>query len=122
MIRRHQFDGLAAEQAIIQLLNPGDEVLVCDDTYGGTGRLFRRLFAKYDLKFHFIDMTDLGNVKALFMELAADGKLETPVKQRLRRLAWGLKLPGVELLHEEPSLFQKLKGIGAMLRIVLFGR
>jgi len=68
------------------------------------------------------DFFDLGNVKALFMELAADGKLETPVKQRLRRLAWGLKLPGVELLHQEASLVRKIQGIVAMLRIVLFGR
>ena len=38
--------GLAAEQAIVQNLNPGDHVLVCWDVYGGTGRLFRTLFAK----------------------------------------------------------------------------
>jgi cystathionine beta-lyase/cystathionine gamma-synthase len=50
--------GLAAEQAIIQLLNPGDQVLVCDDVYGGTGRLFRRLFAKYQIDFQFIDMSN----------------------------------------------------------------
>jgi cystathionine beta-lyase/cystathionine gamma-synthase len=50
--------GLAAEQAIIQLLNPGDRILVCDDVYGGTGRLFRKLFAKYNLDFQFIDMAD----------------------------------------------------------------
>lgn len=49
--------GLAAEQAIIQLLEPGDEVLVCDDVYGGTGRLFRTLYAKYNIKFHFVDMS-----------------------------------------------------------------
>ena len=36
--------GLAAAQAAIQILNPGDRVLVCDDVYGGTGRLFRKLF------------------------------------------------------------------------------
>ncbi len=68
------------------------------------------------------DFFDLGNVKALFMELAADGKLEPPVKQKLRRLAWGLKLPGVDPLHTELSLWQKLKGVLAMIRIVLFGR
>jgi hypothetical protein len=45
------------------------------------------------------DFFDLGNVKSLFMELAADGKLEPPVKQKLRRLAWGLKLPGVDPIH-----------------------
>ena len=55
--------GLAAEQAIIQTLNPGDRILVCDDVYGGTGRLFRRLYAKYNLDFQFIDMSDLELVK-----------------------------------------------------------
>jgi cystathionine beta-lyase/cystathionine gamma-synthase len=55
--------GLAAEQAIIQLLNPGDRILVCDDVYGGTGRLFRRLFAKYNLDFQFIDMSEMHEVK-----------------------------------------------------------
>jgi cystathionine beta-lyase/cystathionine gamma-synthase len=55
--------GLAAEQAIIQLLNPGDRILVCDDVYGGTGRLFRRLFAKYNLDFQFIDMANMDEVK-----------------------------------------------------------
>ncbi len=55
--------GLAAEQAIIQTLNPGDRILVCDDVYGGTGRLFRRLYAKYNLDFQFIDMSDMGLVK-----------------------------------------------------------
>jgi cystathionine beta-lyase/cystathionine gamma-synthase len=55
--------GLAAEQAIIQTLNPGDRILVCDDVYGGTGRLFRKLYAKYNLDFQFIDMSDLELVK-----------------------------------------------------------
>jgi cystathionine beta-lyase/cystathionine gamma-synthase len=55
--------GLAAEQAIIQLLSPGDRILVCDDVYGGTGRLFRRLFAKYNLDFQFIDMANLDEVR-----------------------------------------------------------
>lgn len=56
--------GLAAEQAIAQLLNPGARVLVCDDVYGGTGRLFRRLYAKYNLNFVFIDMTSKDEIKA----------------------------------------------------------
>lgn len=68
------------------------------------------------------DFFDLGNVKALFMELAADDKLEAPVKQKLRRLAWGLQLPGVELIHTEPGVGRKLKGLLAMIRIVLLGR
>jgi hypothetical protein len=68
------------------------------------------------------DFFDLGNVKALFMELAADGKLEPPVKQKLRRLAWGLKLPGVYPIHTDPSLWRKAQGLLAMIRIVLLGR
>jgi cystathionine beta-lyase/cystathionine gamma-synthase len=55
--------GLATEQAIIQLLSPGDRVVVCDDVYGGTGRLFRRLYAKYNIDFQFIDMADLDLLK-----------------------------------------------------------
>lgn len=55
--------GLGAEQAILQLLNPGDRIIVCDDVYGGTGRLFRRLFAKYNLDFQFVDMSDHELVK-----------------------------------------------------------
>ena len=68
------------------------------------------------------DFFDLGNVKALFMELAADGKLDPAVKKKLGRLARGQSLPGVERLHRPPSIAQRLKGILAMLRFVLFGR
>jgi cystathionine gamma-lyase len=49
--------GLAAVQAVAQLLKPGDHVLVCDDVYGGSGRLFRQLFAQYGIDFDFVDMT-----------------------------------------------------------------
>jgi cystathionine beta-lyase/cystathionine gamma-synthase len=56
--------GLAAVQAVIQLLDPGSRILVCDDVYGGTGRLFRRLFAKYNLDFHFVDMADREALKS----------------------------------------------------------
>lgn len=77
--------GLAAEQAIIQaLVQPGDEILVCDDVYGGTGRLFRQLFAHYGLKFQFLDMTDAKQV-----EQAASSKskliwVETPTNPTLK--------------------------------------
>lgn len=68
------------------------------------------------------DFFDLGNVKALFMELAADDKLEAPVKQKLSRLARGLSLPGVEKIHADSSLGKQIRGMLAMLRIVLLGR
>ncbi len=68
------------------------------------------------------DFFDLGNVKALFMELAADGKLEPPVKKKLSRLARGLSLPGVYPIHKDPGLLKSVKSYFAMIRIVLLGR
>lgn len=76
--------GLAAEQAIMQILEPGCEVIVCDDVYGGTGRLFRKLFAKYNFTFHFVDMNDDNAVRSV---LSAKTKLiwvETPTNPTLK--------------------------------------
>lgn len=66
------------------------------------------------------DFFDLGNVKAMFMELAADGKLEPSVKQRLSKLARGQQLPGVYCIHESPGIAKRLKSLWAMALIVLF--
>ena len=68
------------------------------------------------------DFFDLGNVKAMFMELAADGKLDAKVKQRLGKLAKGQQLPGVYPLHAEPSFARKSEGLLVMIRIALFGK
>jgi len=76
--------GLAAEQAILQTLEPGGRILVCDDVYGGTGRLFRRLWAKYGFDFQFIDMGKLDVVKA---EAAKGVKMiwvETPTNPMMK--------------------------------------
>ncbi|MFZ9518901.1 MAG: cystathionine gamma-synthase [Silvanigrellaceae bacterium] len=76
--------GLAAVHAIAQLLNPGDHVLVCDDVYGGTGRLFRRLFAKYGIEFDFVDMRDPAALKPLFKKQTRLVWIETPTNPLLR--------------------------------------
>ena len=76
--------GLAAEQSIVQLLGPGDEVLVCDDVYGGTGRLFRSFFEKFGLKFHFVDLTDLGQVKSYLNHKVKMIWVETPSNPLLK--------------------------------------
>lgn len=70
--------GLAAEQAIIHNLSAGDHVLVCDDVYGGTGRLFRTLYEKFDLTFHFIDLQDLAGVKAALGDQVKMVWIESP--------------------------------------------
>jgi len=56
--------GMGASDAVIKLLKPGDEVLAADDLYGGTYRMFMKVFANYGIKFHFVDMTDVKNISA----------------------------------------------------------
>ncbi len=70
--------GMAATDAVIKLLNPGDEVIAANDMYGGTYRLFTKIFQKYGLKFHFVDMQNAENIK---QHINANTKLiwtETP--------------------------------------------
>lgn len=76
--------GLAAEQAIIQMLNPGDHVLVCDDVYGGTGRLFRTLYAKYGIEFSFIDMSEMQLIESEIKKNTAMIWVETPTNPTLK--------------------------------------
>jgi len=54
--------GMGATDAVIKLLQPGDEVITGNDLYGGTYRMFTKVFAKYGIKFHFIDLTDAQNI------------------------------------------------------------
>ncbi|WP_421751692.1 cystathionine gamma-synthase [Croceimicrobium sp.] len=55
--------GLAAIDAVIKMLEPGDEVISTNDLYGGTYRLFTKIFSKYGIKFHFTGMADASAVK-----------------------------------------------------------
>ena len=50
--------GLAAIDAVIKLLNPNDEVISTNDLYGGSYRLFTKIFERYGVKFHFVGMQD----------------------------------------------------------------
>ena len=55
--------GVAATDAVIKLLAPGDEVICANDMYGGTYRLFSKVFERFGIKFVYVDTTDAGNVK-----------------------------------------------------------
>src|SRR5216110_2024024 len=57
--------GVAATDAVVKLLQPGDEVIAGNDMYGGTYRLFSKVFEKFGLKFHYVDMTDLKNITSV---------------------------------------------------------
>ena len=54
--------GMAATDAVIKLLKPGDEVIVSNDLYGGTYRIMTKVFATYGIKFHFIGMQDAQDI------------------------------------------------------------
>jgi cystathionine gamma-lyase len=55
--------GMGATDAVIKMLRPGDEVITGDDLYGGSYRMFTKIFANYGIKFHFINLTDADNIK-----------------------------------------------------------
>jgi len=70
--------GLAAIDAIIKLLNPGDEVISTSDLYGGTYRIFTKVFEKYGIKFHFQDLSDPIKIEPLINTNTKLVWLETP--------------------------------------------
>lgn len=55
--------GLAATDAVLKLLKPGDEVVSTNDLYGGTYRLFTKIFEKYGIKFHFVGMENADKIE-----------------------------------------------------------
>src|SRR5688572_9909840 len=70
--------GMGAIDAVIKLLRPGDEVITGDDLYGGSYRMFSKIFANYGIKFHFINLNDVASIAK-----AVNGKtkllwIETP--------------------------------------------
>src|SRR5260221_10452674 len=56
--------GVAATDAVIKLLSPGNEVIAGNDMYGGTWRLFTKVFEKFGIKFTYVDASDVINIKA----------------------------------------------------------
>lgn len=55
--------GVAATDAVIKLLAPGDEVICANDMYGGTYRLFTKVFEKFGIKFHYVNMQQAENIR-----------------------------------------------------------
>ena len=70
--------GLAAIDAIVKLLSPGDEVISTNDLYGGTFRLFTKIFEKYGVKFHFTSLHNMTDVESLINENTKVIWAETP--------------------------------------------
>ncbi len=70
--------GLAAIDAVIKLLKPGDEVVSTNDLYGGSYRLFTKIFEDFGIKFHFIGMEDAANIENYINENTKLIWVETP--------------------------------------------
>jgi len=70
--------GLAATDALIKLLKPGDEVVCTNDLYGGTYRIFTKIFAEYGIKFHFTGMENPSDIANLINENTKMVWIETP--------------------------------------------
>ena len=70
--------GVAATDAVIKLLEPGDEVIAANDMYGGTYRLFTKIFAKFGIKFIYVDTTDANNISNVITAKTKLIWIETP--------------------------------------------
>jgi cystathionine beta-lyase/cystathionine gamma-synthase len=108
--------GLAAMDCVMRLLNPGDHVIVGNDVYGGTYRLFERVYARYGLRFSWVDMSDLSAVQAAFTPETRLLWLETPTNplltlfdmRALADAAPGNVIVGVDNTFASPALQQPL--------------
>lgn len=76
--------GLAATNALLDRLVPGDHVVAGNDLYGGTYRIFQRVFARYGIRFTYVDTTDLKALEAAIEPATKYVYLETPTNPLLR--------------------------------------
>lgn len=75
--------GLAAIDAVMKLLKPGDEVVSTNDLYGGTYRLFTRIFEGFGIKFHFVGMDNVENIEKYINKNTKLLWVETPTNPML---------------------------------------
>ncbi len=76
--------GQGAEDAIMKLLRPGDEVLATDDIYGGSYRMFTKVFEHFGIRFKFVDMTNASTIESQINENTKMIWIETPTNPLMR--------------------------------------
>jgi cystathionine beta-lyase/cystathionine gamma-synthase len=76
--------GLAATDCLLRMFKAGDEVIAMDDLYGGTYRLFTRLYKDSGIKFHFVDMNDMAKFQSLINENTKLVWVETPTNPLMK--------------------------------------
>src|SRR5690606_31993631 len=70
--------GLGAIDAVIKLFNPGDEIISTNDLYGGTYRLFTKVYERYGIKFKFVPMSDAAGIAEHITDKTKMIWVETP--------------------------------------------
>ncbi len=76
--------GMAAISALMNLINPNEHVIVSDDVYGGTYRLFEQVLRKYELDFTYVDSTNENNVKEAIKDNTKMVWIESPTNPLLK--------------------------------------
>ena len=76
--------GMGATDAVLRLLNPGDEVITSNDLYGGSYRLFTKVYERAGIKFQFIDLTDVTNIAPYVTSKTKLLWIETPSNPLMR--------------------------------------
>jgi cystathionine gamma-lyase len=76
--------GMGATDAVMKLLSPGDEVITGNDLYGGSYRIFTKIFANYGIKFHFIDLTNPDHILQYINQNTKLIWIETPTNPMMQ--------------------------------------
>jgi cystathionine gamma-lyase len=76
--------GMGATDAVMKLLKPGDEVITGNDLYGGSYRMFTKIFANYGIKFHFLNLSDPEIVREYANENTRLIWIETPTNPTMQ--------------------------------------
>lgn len=100
--------GLAAIDAVIKLLKPGDEVIAVNDLYGGTYRIFNTIFAPYGIKFTFTDLRDASKLDAIITDNTRLVWVETPTNPMMQIVditAVAERLKGKDILFAVDNTF-----------------
>ncbi|MBI5668993.1 MAG: cystathionine gamma-synthase [Chloroflexi bacterium] len=108
--------GMAAIDTVLRLFNPGDHILVGSDVYGGTYRLFERVYARYGLRFSWVDLSNVDAVRAAITPQTKLLWLETPTNPlmsiadiaALAELKAQQVLVGVDNTFASPAIQQPL--------------
>jgi len=92
--------GMGATDAVLKLLQPGDEVITGNDLYGGSYRIFTKIFTKYGIKFHFLDLSNPENMRPYLNEKTKLVWIETPTNPTMQII----DIEGVAKITKEKNL------------------